>query len=85
MAEVVVLPCVPATPIGALRVDDRAEHLGALHDPDAAAARRVDLGVLALDGGGDHDQVVAVDVRGVVSDGDGDAAPRPAGRWPRSA
>ena len=43
IAEVVVLPCVPGDADGALLVDDRAEHLGALHDADALRARGVDL------------------------------------------
>src|SRR5207253_11321024 len=59
---------------GALAVDDLAEHLRAADDRDALAPRGVDLIVGAFDCGGDDDGVGALDVRGIVADGDGDAA-----------
>jgi hypothetical protein len=59
---------------GALVVHDRAEDFRALHDPDALHPRGIHLGVLPFDGGSDHDEVVARDVRRVVTDGDGDPA-----------
>ena len=43
-------------------------------------ARRVDFGVRAFDGGGDDDGVDAGEMRGVVSDVNGDAAAGQEGR-----
>ena len=58
----------------ALLVDDLAEELLALHDPDAAGAGGVDLLVLRPDRAGDDDEVDAVEVGGGVAEGDRDAA-----------
>ena len=58
----------------ALAVDDLAEHLGAPDHPDSTLVRRVNLGVLSLDGGGDDDGVDTVQVSGIMSDRDADAA-----------
>ena len=44
------------------------QHLGAPHHRQALRARRDELGIVALDRGGDDDHVGAVDVLGVVAD-----------------
>src|ERR1043165_4382170 len=59
---------------GALPVDDFAEELFALHDPDAAGAGSIELPVVSSDGARNDNEVGAVNVRGIVAEGDVDAA-----------
>ena len=59
---------------GALAVDELAEHLRPADHTNPPLVRRIDLGVLPFDGGGDDDGVDAVQVGRVVADGDTDAA-----------
>ncbi len=55
-------------------VDEGSEHLLALEHREAARQRGVDFGVLSLHRRGDDDQVGAVEMGGVVTDGDVDPA-----------
>ena len=49
------------------------QHLGAPHHRQALGARGHQFRIVLLDGGGDHQHVGAVDVLGLVADGDLDA------------
>ena len=49
------------------------QHLGAPHHRQALRARGDQFGIVALDGGGHHHHVGAVEVLGLVADGDLDA------------
>ena len=57
----------------ALQPHQFGQHLGAPHHRQALGARGDQLRIVRLDGGGDDDDVGAVDVAGLVADGDLDA------------
>jgi len=57
----------------ALQPHQLGQHFGAAHHRNALRPRRHQFGIVALDRGRHHQHIGAVDVFGLVADGDGDA------------
>jgi hypothetical protein len=64
----VVLPCVPPIAIALRKAHQFGQHLGAAHHRQEPLAGRHQLGIVLLDGGGDHNHFGVTEIGGRMAD-----------------